>query len=55
MKIIVKQDTKVWINGQERKVRKGLQDIDDTVGTILVEAGEAEIANDEKESKKAKS
>ena len=42
VKVFVKEDTKVWINGKEIKVKKGNQEVESEVARILVEAGYAE-------------
>jgi hypothetical protein len=51
MKIIVKQDTTVWINGKPIEVKKGVQEIDDNIAIVLIESGHAEEARDGKETK----
>jgi len=50
MKIIVKQDTTVWINGTPIKVKKGIQEVDDNIATILIESGNAEKGASDKET-----
>jgi len=42
VKVMVRQDTSVFINGKEIKVRKGTQSVDPEVARILIEAGYAE-------------
>ena len=38
VKVFVKEDTKVWINGKEVKVKKGNQEVESEVARILIEA-----------------
>lgn len=58
MKVYVKNDVSVWINGKELKVPQGIQDVDDEAGRILINAGYAYQINkedsDAKETKTAK-
>jgi len=42
VKVLVKEDVSVWINGQEIQVKQGMQELDPEVARILVEAGYAE-------------
>jgi len=42
VKVLVKENVSVWINGQEIKVPQGMQELDQEVARILVEAGYAE-------------
>lgn len=42
VKVLVKEDTSVWINGREIKVKKGAQEVEPEVARILIEAGYAE-------------
>jgi len=42
VKIFVKEDTKVWINGKEVKVKKGNREVEENVARILIDAGYAE-------------
>jgi len=52
MKIIVKQDTTVWINGKPIEVKKGVQEVDDNIAIVLIESENAEKeASDGKETK----
>lgn len=52
MKLIVKQDTTIWINGTPIEVKKGVQEVDDNITIVLIESGNAEKeASDGKETK----
>ena len=42
VKVMVRQDTSVFINGKETKVKKGTQSVDPEIARILIEAGYAE-------------
>lgn len=42
VKVFVKEDTKVWINGKEIKVEKGKREVEENVAKILIEAGYGE-------------
>jgi len=42
VKVLVKENASVWINGQEIKVPQGMQELDPEIARILVEAGYAE-------------
>ena len=42
VKVMVKQDTSVFINGKEIKVKKGTQSVEPEIARILIEAGYAE-------------
>jgi len=42
VKVFVKEDTSVFINGKEIKVKKGTQNLKPEVARILIEAGYAE-------------
>ncbi len=48
VEVIVKEDTSVFINGKEVKVKKGLQVLSADVARILVGAGYAEPTETEK-------
>jgi hypothetical protein len=48
MKIIVKQDTKVWVNGKEITIEKGIRDLEDNLAVILLESANAESVVNEK-------
>jgi hypothetical protein len=52
MKLIVKEDSQIWINGKEYKVEAGLRDVDDNVALILIEAKKAEKVEEEDKKKK---
>jgi hypothetical protein len=52
MKLIVKEDTQVWINGVEYQIQAGLRDVDDNVAFILLEAKKAEKVEEEDKKKK---
>ena len=41
VKVIVKQDCSVWINGKERKFKEGEHVVEKDIARILVEAGYA--------------
>jgi hypothetical protein len=51
MKVFVKEATQVWINGTEYKVEAGMQDVDDNVALILIEAKLAEKVEEDKKKK----
>lgn len=53
--VVVKEDTSVFINGREIKVKKGVQTIDPDVARILVEAGYAEVTQVEPEESEEQS
>jgi len=40
--IFVKEDTRVWINGKEIKVKKGNREVEENIARILIDAGYAE-------------
>lgn len=48
VEVVVKEDTSVFINGKEIKVKKGVQTVDPDVARILVEAGYAEVISEGK-------
>jgi hypothetical protein len=52
MKLIVKEDSQVWINGKEYQIQAGLRDVDDNVALILLEAKKAEKVEEEDKKKK---
>jgi hypothetical protein len=52
MKVFVKEATQVWINGKEYKVEAGMQDVDDNIALILIEAKLAEKVEEEDKKKK---
>ncbi len=41
MKVYVKTDTTCWINGKEYNVKAGVQEVNDNVAEILIQAGYA--------------
>jgi hypothetical protein len=51
MKLFVKEPTQVWINGKETKVQSGIQEVDDNIALILLEAKLAEKVDDDKKKK----
>ena len=51
MKVFVKEATQVWINGREYKVEAGMQDVDDNIALILIEAKLAEKVEEDKKKK----
>jgi hypothetical protein len=51
MKVFVKEATQVWINGKKYKVDAGIQDVDDNVALILIDAKLAEKVEDDKKRK----
>jgi len=51
MKLFVKEATQVWINGKEIKVQAGIQEVDDNIALILLEAELAEKVDDDKKKK----
>jgi len=51
MKLFVKQSTSVWINGKEYKVQAGIQEVQDNIALILLEAKLAEQVDDDKKKK----
>jgi hypothetical protein len=52
MKLIVKEDSTVWINGVEYQIKAGLRDVDDNVAMILLEAKKAEKVEEEDKKKR---
>jgi hypothetical protein len=52
MKLIVKEDSTVWINGVEYQVQAGLRDVDDNIAFILLESKKAEKVEEEDKKKK---
>jgi hypothetical protein len=51
MKVFVKENSTVWINGKEYQIQAGIQDVDDNVALILIEAKLAEKVEDDKKKK----
>jgi len=51
MKLFVKESTSVWINGKEYKVQAGIQEVEDNIALILLEAKLAEKVDDDKKKK----
>jgi len=51
MKLFVKEPTQVWINGKEYKVPAGIQEVEDNIALILLEAKLAEKVDDDKKKK----
>ena len=49
VEVIVKEDTSIFINGKEVKVKKGVQSASPEIARILVEAGYAEPTETEEE------
>ena len=52
MKVFVKEATQVWINGKEYKVEAGMQNVDENVALILIEAKLADKVEEEDKKKK---
>jgi hypothetical protein len=52
MKVFVKEATQVWVNGKEYKVQAGMQDVDDNIALILIEAKLAEKVEEEDKKKR---
>jgi len=52
MKLFVKESTSVWINGKEYKVAAGIQEVDDNIALILLEAKLAEEVKEDDKKKK---
>ena len=54
MKVLIKQDTIIWINGKPYEFKKGIQEVDDDdIAIILIESKNAE-KQEETDAKKAK-
>jgi hypothetical protein len=51
MKVFLKEPTQVWINGKEYKVGAGIQDVDDNVALILIEAKVADKVEEDKKKR----
>jgi len=53
MKLFVKENTQVWINGKEYKVQSGIQEVEDNIALILLETkpAVAEKVDDDKKKK----
>ncbi len=51
MKVFVKEATQVWINGKEYAVEAGVQEVDDNIALILIEAKLAEKVEEDKKKK----
>lgn len=49
VKVFVKEDTFIMINGEKHPIKKGVQEIEEGKAQILIEAGAAELA-DKKEA-----
>jgi uncharacterized protein YlzI (FlbEa/FlbD family) len=47
MKVYVKKDTTCWINGKEYTVKAGIQEVDENVAEILLQAGYAKPVEEE--------
>ena len=52
MKVFVKEAAQVWVNGKEYKVDTAIQEIDDNIALILIEAKKAEKVEEDKKKKK---
>jgi hypothetical protein len=51
MKVFVKEPTQVWINGKEYQIQSGMQDVDDNVASILIDAKLAEKIEEDKKKR----
>lgn len=51
MKVYLEKQTVCWINGKEHKVNAGIQELDDNVAKLLIEAGYAKPVEDKKDDK----
>jgi hypothetical protein len=54
MKVLVKEKTKVWVNGEEFVFEAGVQDVDENKARILIEAGYAEMVEEPEKTKKGR-
>jgi len=54
MRVLVKEKTKIWVNGEEFVFEAGVQDVDEDKARILIEAGYAEMVEEPEKSKKGK-
>ncbi|AIH04473.1 hypothetical protein [Thermodesulfobacterium commune] len=53
MKVLIKQDTTIWVNGKPYEFKKGIQEVDDDIAIILIESKNAE-KQEETDAKKTK-
>jgi hypothetical protein len=51
MKVFVKEATQVWINGKEYKVDAGIQELEDNIALIVIDAKLAEKIEEDKKKK----
>jgi len=51
MKVFVKEATQIWINGKEIKLQTGIQEVEDNIALILIEAELAEKVEEDKKKK----
>jgi len=54
MKVLVKEKTRIWVNGEEFVFDAGVQDVDEDKARILIEAGYAEKVEETEKPKKGK-
>jgi len=54
MRVLVKEKTKIWVNGEEFVFEAGVQDVDEDKARILIEAGYAEMVEEPEKPKKGK-
>jgi hypothetical protein len=54
MRVLVKEKTKVWVNGEEFVFETGVQDVDEDKARILIEAGYAEMVEEPEKTKKGR-
>jgi uncharacterized protein YlzI (FlbEa/FlbD family) len=57
MKVYIEKDTICWINGKEYTVKAGIQEVEDNVAEVLIQAGYAKpvkkaVEEEEKRPKK---
>ena len=52
MRVIVNEDTQVWINGKLYQVEEGEQELEDPVAEVLLHAGKAKKVEKEKRKDK---
>jgi len=54
MKVLVKEKTKVWVNGEEFVFEAGVQDVEEDKARILIEASYAEMVEEPEKPKKGR-
>jgi hypothetical protein len=53
MKVLIEENVKIWVNGEEFGFEAGVQDVDEDKARILIEAGYAEKVEEKPKKGKA--